>query len=114
IMKAKARFLSGHYTAALAAADKAKALLWSSTPHFPLLDFYYYTPLTMASLNEGTAADERPRWDELLELRDQLCEWANNYPPTFADKHALVAAEIARIEGRDLEAMSRYEQSIRS
>ena len=114
IMKAKARFLSGHYTAALAAADKAKALLWSSTAHFPLLDYYYYTALTMAALYEGTSADERPRWDELLELRDQLCEWANNYPPTFADKHALVAAEIARIEGRDLDAMSLYQQAIRS
>jgi len=30
-MKAKARFLSGDYAEALAAADKAKALLWSST-----------------------------------------------------------------------------------
>ena len=68
----------------------------------------------MAALYEGTSADERPRWGELLELRDQLGEWADNCPPTFADKHALVAAEIARIEGRDLEAMSLYQQAIRS
>ena len=114
IMKAKARFLSGHYAEALAAADKAKALLWGSTAHLPLLDHYYYTALTMAALYEGTSADERPRWGELLELRDQLGEWADNCPPTFADKHALVAAEIARIEGRDLEAMSLYQQAIRS
>src|SRR3984957_7018024 len=96
IMKAKGRFLSGAYAEALVAADKATALLWSSTAHFPLLDYYFYTALTIAALYEGTSADERPRWDELLELRDQLCEWANNYPPTFADKHALVAADIAR------------------
>jgi len=38
---------------------------------------------------------------ELLELRDQLREWADNYPPTFGDKHALVSAEIARLEGGD-------------
>jgi hypothetical protein len=35
----------------------------------------------------------------------QLREWAENYPPTFADKHTLVSAEIARIEGRDADAM---------
>jgi PAS domain S-box-containing protein len=113
IAKGKARFLSGHYAAALAAADKAKTLLWSSTAHFPLLDYYYYTALTIAALCEGTSAGDRPRWGELLELRDQLREWADNYPPTFADKHALVAAEIARLEGRDLDAMNLYQQAIR-
>jgi PAS domain S-box-containing protein len=46
--------------------------------------------------------------------RDQLRELADCYPPTFADKHALVAAEIARLEGRDADAMRLYEQAIRS
>ncbi|MDB5764049.1 MAG: hypothetical protein JWQ21_3044, partial [Herminiimonas sp.] len=114
IMKAKARFLSGDYAEALAAADKAKTLLWSSTAHFPLLDHCYYTAMTMAALYENTSADERPRWGELLELRDQLREWADNYPPTFADKHALVSAEIARLEGRDADAMRLYEEAIQS
>ena len=36
------------------------------------------------------------------------------FPPTFADKHALVCAEIARIEGRELDAERLYEQAIRS
>ncbi len=114
IMKTKARFLSGAYAEALAAADKATALLWSSTAHFPLIDYYYYTALTIAALYEDTSADAQPRWRELLGLGDQLREWSDNYQPTFADKHALVAAEIARIEGRDLEAMRLYQQAIRS
>jgi hypothetical protein len=33
---------------------------------------------------------------------------------TFGDKYALVAAEIARLEGRDADAMRLYEQAIRS
>jgi len=49
-----------------------------------------------------------------VEHRDQLREWAENYPPTFGDKHALVSAEFARIEGRDFEAMRLYEEAIRS
>src|SRR5205085_3752912 len=46
--------------------------------------------------------------------REQLREWAETYPPTFADKHALVLAEIARLEERDLDAMRLYEQAIQS
>src|SRR6185437_7407917 len=46
--------------------------------------------------------------------REQLREWAETYPPTFADKHALVSAEIARLEGRDPDAMRLYEHTIES
>ena len=112
-MKAKARYLSGDYADALAAADKATALLWSSTAHFPLLDYYYYTALTVAALYGSASADERNGWrDRLAAYQVQLHEWAENYPPTFGDKHALVAAEIARLEGRDADAMRLYETAI--
>ena len=40
--------------------------------------------------------------------------WARNGPENFENRAALVAAEIARIEGRDLEAMRLYEDAIRS
>ncbi len=111
-MKAKARFLAGDHAEALAAVDKATALLWSSTGHFPLIDYYYYAALTVAALYENASAVERPRWGELLELRDQLREWADVNRPSFGDKHALVSAEIARLEGRELDAMRLYEEAI--
>jgi PAS domain S-box-containing protein len=115
ILKLKARFLAGDYAEALVAADKAKALLWASPAHIQLLDYFYYTALTVAALYENATADEQNRWRELLTAhREQLREWADNYPPTFADKHALVLAEIARLEGRDADAMHLYEQAIRS
>ena len=61
------------------------------------------------------SADEQQAWRELLTAhQEQLREWAENYPPTFADKHALVSAEIARLEGRDADAMRLYEQAIQS
>jgi hypothetical protein len=101
ILKLKARFLSGDYAEALAAADKAKPLLCGpSRRQIQLLDYFYYTALTVAALYETASADEQQAWRELLTAhREQLREWAENYPPTFADKHALVSAEIARIEG---------------
>jgi PAS domain S-box-containing protein len=115
IMKAKARFLSGDYAEALEAADKANALLWSSTAHFPLLDYFYYTALTVTALYENASADAQCVWRERLTAhKEQLREWAENHPPTFGDKHALVSAEIARIEGREVDAERLYEQAIRS
>ena len=115
IVKLKARFMAGDYSEALAAADKAKALLCSSTAHLQLLDYFYYTALTVAACYENVSADEQNRWRELLTVhREQLREWADNCRPTFGDKHVLVAAEIARVENRDLDAMRLYEEAIRA
>jgi GAF domain-containing protein len=115
ILKLKARFLSGDYAEALAAADKAKALLSAAAAHVQLLDYFSYTALTVAALYENATGDEQNRWRELLTVhREQLREWAENYPPTFGDKHALVSAELARLEGRDLNAMRLYEEAIRA
>src|SRR6266481_2311843 len=115
ILKLKARFLSGDYAEALAAADKVKPLLSAAAAKIQLLDYFYYTALTVAALYEKASDDEQNRWRELLTAhREQLREWAENYPPPFADKHALVLAEIARLEGRDLDAMRLYEEAIRA
>jgi PAS domain S-box-containing protein len=115
IIKLKTRFLLGDYAEALAAADKAMPLLWISAAHIHLLDYSYYTALTVAALYESGTADEQQRWRALLTAhREQLREWAENSPPTFGDKHELVSAEIARLEGRDADAMRLYEEAIRS
>jgi PAS domain S-box-containing protein len=114
IVKLKARFLSGDYAEALAAALKAKELLWVSGGHLELLDYFYYTAMTVAALYEKVSANEQKRWHDLLSVhREKLHEWAENCPSTFADKHALVLAEIARLEERDLDAMRWYEVAIR-
>ena len=115
IIKLRARFVSGDYAEALAAANKAKALLWALAGQIQWLDYFYYTALTVAAQYESASADEQTGWHKLLTAHlEQLREWAENYPPTFGDKHALVSAEIARLKGRDLDAMRLYEQAIRS
>jgi len=106
ILKLKARYLSGDYVEALAAADKAKPLLPAATGQIQLIDYHYYDALTVSALYEKGSADDQIGWRDLLMAhQEQLREWAENYPPTFADKHALVSAEIARVEGRDKDAM---------
>jgi PAS domain S-box-containing protein len=115
ILKLKARFLSGDYAEALAVAEEAKPLLSAAITQIHLLDYFYYAALTVAALYENVSADEQAGWRDLLTAHEkQLREWAENYPPTFADKHLLVSAEIARIEERAFDAMQLYEQAIQS
>ena len=115
IIKLRATFLFRDYAEAFAAAEKAKTLLWASADQIPVLDYYYYSALTLAALFENGSADEQKAWHSLLTAhREQLREWAENNPATFADKHALVSAEVARLDGRDADAMRLYEEAIRS
>ena len=114
IIKLKARFLSGNYAEALAAADNAKSVLAATAGLIQRLDYFYYAALTVSALYEAAGTDQQKAWRELLTgHREQLLEWAESHPPTFADKHALVSAEIARLEGRDADALRHYEQAIR-
>ena len=115
VLKLKAQFLSRNYGGALAAADKASPLL--QVVDFPvvLMDYFFYAALTVAALYETASADRQAEWRQvLIEHREQLREWAENYPPTFADKHALVLAEVARLEHRDADALRLYEQALYS
>jgi PAS domain S-box-containing protein len=115
MLKLKARFLSGDYAEALAAAGKVKVLLWTSVAQIQQLDYFYYAALAVAACYENASADQQQGWRELLTLhRERLREWAETYPPTFRDKHALVSAEIARLERRELDAMHLYEQAIQA
>jgi PAS domain S-box-containing protein len=114
IIKLKARFLSGNYAEAAAAAGKAEPLLWAAAAHIQVLDYFYYSALAVAALYENAGVDDQNKWRELLQAhREQLRKWVDNYSPTFADKHALVSAELARVEGRDRDAMRLYEEAIR-
>ena len=107
--------MTGDYVAALAAAQQAEPLLPAAVGQITLLNYSYFTALTLSALYENASAEEQREWrDRLTALQEQLREWADNNPPTFADKHALVSAEIARLEGRDSDAMRLYEQAIRS
>ena len=56
----------------------------------------------------------QPHLEALAAHHRQLQVWAENCPENFEDRAALVGAEIARIEGRELDAERLYEQAIRS
>jgi PAS domain S-box-containing protein len=113
ILKLKARFLSGDFAEAIAATDQAEQLLWSAIGRIEIMEYIYYASLTVSALFDTASTDQQQAWREILSAHHkQLQEWADNYPPTFGDKLALVSAEIARIEKRDADALRLYEEAI--
>ena len=113
--KLQARFFAGAYASAIAAAANAERLLWTSPYFFELAEHHLYAALTRSALCDAAPAAERTKHLEALDAHHrQLQEWAENCPENFANRAALVAAEIARIEGRTLDAEHLYEEAIRS
>ena len=104
-LKLKAHFLAGDYTAALADSQRVAPVRWGMTGQIELVDCTCFTALAAAACCEHATPDEQPRLRELLsEQHRQLEEWAEACPSNFRDKHVLVSAEIARLEGRELDA----------
>jgi len=118
IRKLQARFLAGDYTSGVKALLRAQSLLWTSRPTLEAAEYHFYGALSCAAVC-NTATSSRPterqqHFEALAAHQRQLETWAENCPENFENRAALVGAEIARLEGRDLDAMRLYEQAIRS
>ena len=115
IRKLQARFYAGDYPSAIESALKAQRLLWTSPSFFEMAEYHFYAALAWAAHYDAAAADERPQHLEALTAHHKQLEvWAENCPENFRNRAAVVAAEIARLDGRDLDAMRLYEQAIQS
>src|SRR5882757_9986749 len=115
IRKLQARYLAGDYTAAMDASSKAQRLLWRSPSHPETVEFCFYGALSHAASWDFAPPDQKQRHFEGLKAHhNQLKIWAQNCPENFENRVALVGAEIARIEGRELDAERLYEQAIGS
>jgi PAS domain S-box-containing protein len=116
IRKLQARFLAADYSSAIEASSNVQRLLWTSRfTLFEGAEYEFYSALSHAAVWDSKTADKRPHHLEAVTAHyQQLGVWAANCPENFVTRVALVSAEIARIEGRDFEAMRLYEQAIRS
>ncbi len=115
IRKLQARFLAGDYESALDASSRAQRLLWSVPANLEAAEYHFYSALALAACCDSARPDrQRQHLEALAAHHRQLETWAENCPENFESRAALVGAEIARIEGREFEAMHLYEQTIRS
>jgi PAS domain S-box-containing protein len=135
IRKLQARFFAGDYPAALDAAARARPKLWTLAAMFEEAEYHFYAALSHAASCASAVSDHdgptssRPaedvppsspatedqlHFEALAAHHGQLEVWAENCSENFENRAALVGAEIARIEGRVLEAEQLYERAIRS
>ncbi|TCU64033.1 PAS domain S-box-containing protein [Bradyrhizobium sp. R2.2-H] len=113
--KLQARFFAGDYAGALEASLRAQQLQPTSASFFECAEYHFYSALSRAASCESAAAG---RWREhltaLVAHHRQLEVWATACPDNFENRTVLIAAEIARIEGRTLDAEHLYEHAIHS
>ncbi|GLR84067.1 trifunctional serine/threonine-protein kinase/ATP-binding protein/sensor histidine kinase [Bradyrhizobium iriomotense] len=113
--KLQACVLAQDYPAGIDAAARAAALLWSTRSFLEAADYHFYAALSRAAACDSANGEERTQhFDALLNHHRQLTVWTENCPSNFANRAGLVSAEIARLEGRDLDAMRFYDGAIRS
>jgi signal transduction histidine kinase len=123
IRKLQARFFAGDYASAIDASFRAQQLLWTAPSQFAIAEYHFYSALSRAASCDSGFPDRQHLSSEALAKEEhletlaahyrQLEVWAENCPENFGDRAALVAGEIARLEGRDFQAMRLYEESIR-
>jgi PAS domain S-box-containing protein len=115
ICKLQAHFFSGEYRTAVEVSLRAQSLLWTLNSHFETAEYQFYGALSQAASCDSAPVAERQQHIEALATHyKQLQVWAVNCPDNFENRAALVGAEIARLEGRELDAGRLYEQAIAS
>jgi PAS domain S-box-containing protein len=115
IRKLQARFFAGNYASAVDASSRAQRVLWTSPSQFETAEFHFYSALSHAACWDSASLDGRSQHFEALQNHySQLQAWAENCPENFENRSALVGAEIARIQGYELDAEQLYEHAIRS
>ncbi|MGR3179759.1 MAG: ATP-binding response regulator [Candidatus Anammoxibacter sp.] len=115
IFKLKALFIFKEYDDALKMAEKSSRMMEASLGQIYLAEHYLFYSLTVASLfHEKNSNEKKIYWRILNKNKKKLKKWAANCPENFLNKYLLVCAEMAKLSGKDREAMDLYDRAIES
>jgi predicted ATPase/signal transduction histidine kinase len=114
IAQIQASVLGGRHDAALALAEPGDTLFRGVRAYLELVEYRFYTALAHAAAYDASPPERREmHLGGLHHHHHELTIRCAHAPANFADRLTLLAAEIARIEGRELEAERLYEDAIR-
>jgi GAF domain-containing protein len=106
-------YLFGQVEQAAQAADQVATYLDGGRAQFPIALYAFYDALIQLALYDQTTAAAQPdRWQRIQQQQDKLATWASFAPDNHRHRWQLVEAEIARVEGRCLDAMAAYDDAI--
>jgi predicted ATPase/signal transduction histidine kinase/GAF domain-containing protein len=103
----------GDLAGSLQAAERARALLWTSSGEFISAEYHFHAALAHAAAWDDSSPAQRGSIRSAFEAAAApLSRWSATCPETFSSRAALVAAEQARIEGNESAAMRHYDEAI--
>jgi PAS domain S-box-containing protein len=98
--------LTYEYEAALFVSSHLNKVIVGIGSQIAVAEYWFWTMLALTATRTSGLPE---RFNEVLEDFER---WADRCPQTFQHKHALLSAEQARLEGRDIDAMRAYDQAI--
>jgi PAS domain S-box-containing protein len=115
ILKAHVLCMLEDYPPALAHCEQADRIIYTVGTQgllpWPELVFIHSLVLSAVWPNSGVGPQGKSR-DQLADNLNKLQTWASQCPENFACRQLLIAAELARLDARPLDAMELYDQAI--
>jgi PAS domain S-box-containing protein len=113
IYKLQEHFFAGDISAAVAVIARANSVIWSTRHFLEIVDYHFYSALILVAACEYVPAEQRQLNFGAIEAhRRQIAKWANGCSANHAHREALIAAELANLEGHESDAMRLYEEAI--
>jgi histidine kinase len=102
--------------AMIARAEAAGDLMMMLFAQLATAEWAFFRALVRLAEADAAATDEAKQAAIALAKKDEerLVVWAENSPASFRHKRLLVAAELARVEGRPQDAVDPYEDALES
>ena len=115
IFKTQILFLYGDYKNALNIVIESQNSLAFLTGIPNQAEHYLYYSLTLTALYPTASSSEQQEYWATLKTNQQTMKiWADNCSENFLHKYLLVEAEMARVSGKEIEAIDLYDRAIAS
>ncbi|MCA1732232.1 MAG: PAS domain S-box protein, partial [Acidobacteria bacterium] len=115
VLRTSALLVLGEHERALLISDETEPLIYTVGTQglLPWPEHVFARLLILTALYSGADDARQAQWRTELELLiGRIRIWADNCPDNFEHKYFLAAAELARIDGRPIEAMQFYDKAI--
>ncbi|MDY7226060.1 AAA family ATPase [Hyalangium rubrum] len=114
-LKMRARFMAGAYAEALEVARVAEQYVGAMGGLSVQFDYYLYRALILAACWRDAAPEQQREFLESMRaLHQKLASWGRLCPENFRPAERMVAAELARLQGKTDEATQAYEEAMQS
>ena len=113
ILKAKSLYIYGESALALEEIYAVGDINSIFPGKFQITEYNFYYSLSLTALYlKASPQKQNQYWQQLEKNQDEMAMWAKQCPENFLPKYLIVAAEIARIQNNQLEAINLYNQAI--